>query len=197
MYPVERTEPIDKATNFSLECHKNRRSHFEQQMKRSASFTRLIDNQPTSILSVTRQIKYLLTLFSPFFWRNKPKNSGHCLFSLFVMVFAFCEVRWYLLARRTVVEYVRSLENPMRAVWLAGTLGPHEPDSLHSKRPAREEVVTAKRPQLNAVLHPFRERNGRRKFFSRLIVFFFSFLKLLLSWLLRGSVKKENKNNYE
>jgi hypothetical protein len=95
----------------------------------------------------------------------------------------FCEVRWwYLLARRTVVEYVRSLENPMRAVWLAGTLETHEPDSLHSKRPAREEVVTAKRPQLNAVLHPFRERNGRRKFFLGLL---FSFLKLLLSWLFK------------
>jgi hypothetical protein len=85
----------------------------------------------------------------------------------------------------------------MRAVWLAGTLETHEPDSLHSKRPAREEVVTAKRPQLNAVLHPFRERNGRRKFFLGLLFSFFFFKNCCCPGFLRGSVKKENKNNNE
>jgi hypothetical protein len=79
----------------------------------------------------------------------------------------------------------------MRAVWLAGTLETHEPDSLHSKRPAREEVVTAKRPQLNAVLHPFRERNGRRKFFLGLLFSFFFFKNCCCPGFLRGSVKKK------
>jgi len=148
-----------------------------------------LECQFSLVVSVTRpQISFwaadeAFSLVYPFNWQSTDLNlvvdrqsttNTSAVFSqswssqLFICWRSFVK-HWYLLARRTAVEYVRSLENPMRVVWLAGTLGPHELDSLHSKWQVRG-VVTAKRPQLSAVLHPFRSRKTK---VSRVIVFFF------------------------
>ena len=156
---------------------KNRRSvifffFFAQQMKRSAQFSRLIDNQPTSISFVrqAKQYKWNNYTFSPIV--NISRYCWLFFFFFFCRFYLFVIINWllvkYLLERRTAVEYVQSLENPMQVVWLAGKLETHELDSFHSKWSILE-VITAKRPQLDAVLHSFRRS---RKFLAEVIIWF-------------------------